>query len=216
MSVLGGPRCSRGRGAGMNPAAPSHPPSRCVGKQVTSSSRHGSDAGGAQLSGAPPGCWEQPAAASSAFGDCGRRISSGAGLRGTAIPGRWQWGDQPPLPFSSPRWALGVLAALAGALPSSPKKLIAPGVAPLSQGSCAGWHQPVQCQDPAFPCGTPGSQGRCGAAGGRDAASTCLHSDQREGGERGNFPDSFPHLKGKKKRRSRMTWSFPRGSAGRE
>lgn len=61
------------------------------------------------------------------------------------------------------------------------------------------WHQPVQCQDPAFPCGTPGSQGRCGAAGGRDAASTCLHSDRRQGGERGNFPDSFPHLKGKKR-----------------
>lgn len=187
------------RGAGLDPAAASHPPSRCVWKQVTSSSRHGSDAGGAQLSGAAPGCWEQPAAASSAFGDCGRRVSSCAGLRGTAIPGRWQWGAQPPLPFSSSRWVLGVFAALAGSLPSSPTKLIAPGVALLSQGSCAGWHQLVQCQDPALPCGTPGSQGRCGAAGGRDAASTCLHWDRARGERGGTFPTHFPTLRGKKR-----------------
>lgn len=123
-------------------------------------------------------------------------------VRGDVAPppggcGRGELSPRSPSAHPDGRW--GSLLPWQEHCQAPPVKLIAPGVAPLSQASCAGWHQPVQRQDPAFPCGTPGSQGRCGAAGGRDAASTCLHSDQRGGGEWGNFPDSFPHLKGKKK-----------------
>lgn len=103
-------------------------------------------------------------------------------------------------PHSPPAHPNGCWGSFGGALPNSPRKS---SLLRESQGSCAGWHQPVQCQDPALPCGTPGSQGRGGAAGGTDAASTCLHPDPCEGGERGNFPDSFPHIEGGKKKKKR-------------
>lgn len=97
-------------------------------------------------------------------------------------------------PHSPSALALGSIAKL----PPKKSSLLLESLPCLRAAVLGGTGLPrVRCQDPAFPCGTPGSQGRCGAAGGTDAASTCLHS---EGGERGNFPDSFPRLKGKKKK----------------
>lgn len=49
---------------------------------------------------------------------------------------------------------------------------------------------------------THGSPGRRGAAGGRDVASTCLHSDQLVGESGGSFPTRFHTLRGGEEKES--------------